>query len=281
MHLKDWLQAARRRLQPYSDTPGLDAQSLLAHHLDRPRTWVLAHPEVELQPRQLDRLEAGLQALEAGQPLPYLLGHREFYGLDFLVTPATLIPRPETELLVETALAEISSARELWVADVGTGSGCIAVSLAVHAPRARLVACDLSQAALQVAGANARRHAVGERVWLVQADLLPPVGPPFDLVCANLPYIPSDEMERLAVSRVEPRLALDGGPDGLSAIRRLLRQCRGRVAPGARLLLEIEAGQGAAALALGQAAFPQARAAVKPDLAGRDRLLVVETLNKV
>ena len=260
-----------------SDQPGLDAQLLLAHALQKPRAWLLAHPEEPLTPEQQSQLDALLERYRAGEALPYLLGHWEFFGRDFIVSPAVLIPRPETELLVEQALQWLEHHAGRRVLDVGTGSGCIAISLACARPDLQVIASDLSLAALQVAQRNAHRHPAQSRLAFVQADLLSAFTSEFDLVCANLPYIPSATLAGLDVARREPRLALDGGADGLQAIRTLLQQLPGRLAPAALALLEIEANQGPAALSLAQALFPQAAVAVLPDLAARPRLLRIET----
>jgi release factor glutamine methyltransferase len=271
-----WLDRLRQRLAPESDTAYLDAQVLLAHVLGRPRAWLLAHPEETLNLKQERSLEGALERLEGGEPLPYVLGHWEFYGLDFLVTPATLIPRPETEPLVEGALEWLRAnpGRRRGV-DVGAGSGCIAVALAVNALDLHVMACDLSLPALKVAWQNACRHGVGERVLCLQSDLLPATGERFDLICANLPYIPSERLPTLRVSEREPRLALDGGMMGLHHIRRLLEIAPHRLAPGGLLLLEIEASQGAQACDLARRSFPEARLSVLPDLGGNDRLVKV------
>ncbi len=279
MTLAAWLAEAKTRLAGQSETPALEAQVLLAEALGRPRAWIMAHGEAHLSDDDLGRLEICLSRREAGEPLPYILGHWEFYGLDLIVTPDVLIPRPETELLVEQALDWLDERKAVQpqpqVVDVGVGSGCIAIALATHRPDLRLVASDISLAALEVAQRNARRCGVAERIAFVQADLLPPGGP-YDLICANLPYIPRPALAGLSVSRCEPRLALDGGPDGLKLVRRLLDQAARTPAAPAALLLEIEASQGAAARALAQARFPAAaRIEVIPDLAGRDRLLSI------
>jgi release factor glutamine methyltransferase len=273
----DLLPILCERLSATSETPGLDAQVLLAHVLERPRAWVLAHPEVILFPDQEKYLEVCLARLEQGEPLPYVLGHWEFYGLDFLVNPAVLIPRPETELLVEQALAWLSATpgRRL-AADVGTGSGCIAVSLAVHIPDLQVVASDISREALKTAHMNADRHTVSGRVTCVQSHLFPHTRRPFDLICANLPYIPTEKLSRLKVAGWEPRLALDGGPDGLKHIRPLIESASCSLAPGGMLLLEIEASQGATACALAKASFPDGEICLVPDLAGNDRLVIVQ-----
>jgi len=272
------LSQIRSRLDRQSESAALDAQVLLAHITGKPRAWVLAHPEQTLTKEETESLEAALAHLEQGTPLPYVLGHWEFYGLDFWVTSATLIPRPETELLVERALEWLllQPKRRLAV-DVGTGTGCIAVALAAHIPDLYLLACDISPQALRVAQKNVHRHGVQARVSCLQADLLPPAMKPFDLICANLPYIPSATLKSLDVGRWEPGLALDGGPDGLDLVRRLLFAAPAALAPGGRMLLEIEATQGAAALELARLAFPQAEAALIQDLAGRDRLICIQT----
>jgi release factor glutamine methyltransferase len=276
--LGETLNKIARRLAPVSDTARLDAQVLLAHLLEKPRAWLLAHPEAELIPGQERVLEELAARLEAGEPLPYLLGHWEFFGLDFTVTPSVLIPRPETELLVEQAQAWLRShPLRRSAADVGTGSGCIAISLAVNLPGLRVVASDLSWQALQVARHNARRHDVTGQVEFVQSDLIPAAGNVFDLICANLPYIPSQTLASLKVQRWEPRQALDGGPQGVDWIQRLLQDAPRRLAPGGLLLLEIEATQGAMVHSMARQAFPQAQVRVLPDLASRDRLVVVQS----
>lgn len=254
----------------------LDAQTLLAHISGKNRAWILAHPEAELTPVQAQALGDALTRLENGEPLPYILGHWEFYGLDFQITPATLIPRPETELLVEEALRGIANRKSPTAADIGTGSGCIAVTLAVHRPELRITAADRSIEALKIARNNARRHTVSDRVHFVQADLLT-FGQPaaFDLICANLPYIPTATLHQLDVYGREPTLALDGGPDGLDLIRRLLPQAARSLAPEGLLLLEIEHTQGEAALTLARRHYPHAEITLLSDLAGHDRLLKV------
>ena len=251
---------------------------LLGHVLGRTRTWVLAHPEAHLSSDQEHALRDALTRLEAGQPLAYVLGNWEFYGLVFFITPDTLIPRPETELLVEHALSwSRTRTKRLRMADIGTGSGCIAISLALTASNIHILGCDISLMALHVAKANANRHGVSGKVDFVQCDLLPPVKVQFDLICANLPYIPTETLHSLKVYQKEPALALDGGEDGLVQIRRLLNEAETALAPGGLLLLEIEASSGAAVHSLAREAFPKADVLVLPDLAGRDRLVSVLT----
>jgi len=274
--LQNHLHRLQERLKGSSESYRLDAQVLLSHVLQKPRAWLLAHPEAHLTPDQRQELEQAVQRLERGEPLPYVLGHWEFYGLDFLVSPAVLIPRPETELLVEYALRWLQEhPGRRSAADIGTGSGCIAVSLAVNVPDLQVIAGDISPAARQVARSNAARHDVTDRVHCIQTDLLSGVEERFDLICANLPYIPTEILQNLDVARAEPWLALDGGPDGLSSVRRLLQDLPARLAPGGLALLEIEASQGAAARQAAGRFFKADQVSVLPDLAGRDRLLII------
>ncbi len=264
------------RLAPVSDSSSLDAQVLLAHILDKPRAWIMAHPEAILTPDQEEALCADLERLEKGEALPYVLGKWEFYGLDFLVTREVLIPRPETELLVEQALAWLRSHPGRSALDVGAGSGCIAVTLAAGIPDLRVLACDIAWPALEITCKNARLHGVQGRLSCVQADLFPPVARPFDLICANLPYIPTEKLDSLDVTRREPRLALDGGRLGLELIERLIREAPDKLADCGLLLLEIEASQGEAVRRLAQQAFPSAEVSLLADLAGHDRLVRVQ-----
>lgn len=258
-------------LRAVTDAPHLEAELLLAHVANLPRAALLAHPDRPLVAAQRRRYRTLVRRRAAGYPLPYLTGRVEFYGLEFAVSPDVLIPRPETETLVDLALAR----QPRTVLDVGTGSGCVAVALAVHLPAVRVVATDLSAPALRVAAANARRHGVAERVRLIRCDLAGPLVGPFDLLVTNPPYVAEREWASLAesVRRHEPRLALDGGPDGLDVIRRLLAAAPRLLRADGALLVEIGAGQGAAAEALARSLLPEARVAIYPDLAGRPRVL--------
>jgi len=292
-------------LIPLTDTPDLDAQVLLAHVLDKPRAWVLAHPGTTLTPKQECALEKALQQLEDGVPLPYVLGKWEFFGLEFEVTPDVLIPRPETELLVERAVSwlrlamkrqamDIKSAaypgrqaREadwgmLRVLDVGTGSGCIAIALTVNLPELRVEATDISPEAIDVAKRNAKNFCVSNRIEFLCCNLFPTAGTfdfrlsTFNMIVANLPYIPTATLHGLPVYGREPTLALDGGADGLDIIRRLLVEAPRHLAPGGLILLEIEASQGAKVLSLAQDAFPEAEIHLHRDLSDHDRLLEIQ-----
>ena len=281
MNFASLLEQTSDRLRALTDTPDLDAQVLLAHLTGKPRTWLAAHPETPLSGPELDSARQALSALEAGTPLPYILGHWEFFGLDFEITPDVLIPRPETELLVEQAILWLqASPKRRTVADIGTGSGAIAVSIAMHAPDARILATDISRAALEVAKHNAQKFNLQDRIEFVECDLFPSSSfifhpSSFDLICANLPYIPTATLEHLPIYGREPTLALDGGNDGLDPIRHLLKIAPEWLAPEGLILLEIEATLGAQALSLAHDKFPSARIALHSDLSGKDRLIEI------
>ncbi|HQM65960.1 MAG TPA: peptide chain release factor N(5)-glutamine methyltransferase, partial [Anaerolineaceae bacterium] len=226
---------------------------------------------------QRAELTALVARLKQGEPLPYLTGRQEFFGLCFEVSPAVLIPRPETELLVETALRWLRSHPTANKAmDVGTGSGCIAVSLAVNAPTLHIVATDISAEALVIAQRNAQLHHVDDRITFQEADLISADLGRFDLICANLPYVPTSELAKVNSLPYEPVLALDGGPDGLALIKRCLACAPAHIRAPGMLLFEIEATTGDAALALACNVFPQAKISLMPDLTGKDRLLTIE-----
>jgi release factor glutamine methyltransferase len=282
------LEQSAKRLKNLGDTPELDAQVLLAEILSRPRSWLPAHPEAKLDDHILEKLENSLQRLEAGVPLAYVLGKWQFFGMTYEVTQDVLIPRPETELLVERAVSwlqeKLEGGRACCALDIGTGSGCIAVSLAVHVPRVQVFATDLSMVALSVARRNATRLLGDDRVTMVRADLFPgktaegteELPDRYDLVIANLPYIPTRALAGLAVSTREPALALHGGEDGLDLIRRVLDAAPDHLAKDGLLLLEIEASQGEAVTALAANAFPQAMVHLHQDLTGRDRMVEIQ-----
>jgi len=277
-----------------SETPRLDAELLLANALGTDRTAVIAHPEKPVgdEPRAI--YQAHLSRREAGEPVAYIRGFKEFYGLAFSVDSRALIPRPETELIVELAEREViarlaaaprpAGSAPLRVADVGTGSGTIAVALAAALRRRQslgeveILGTDASEDALQLARENAVGHGVADRVRFVEVDLLPPVVSfPFDVIVANLPYIPSSAVDKLAIAAsFEPRLALDGGPDGLAFIARLIARLADTLAPAGIALLEIGADQGDAVCELAARARPGWRCGVERDLAGLPRVVRIE-----
>jgi len=280
--LAEFLEQTVSRLSSVSDSPELDARVLLANILDKPRIWVEAHPETLLTRPQLAAAKKAITRLEAGEPLPYVLGHWEFFGLDFEITPDVLIPRPETELLVERAIKWLNAAPERrTVADIGTGSGCISVAIAKSIPDVKVIATDISLPALEIAYRNVRKHGVENHIAFVQCDLLPshpyslPTDLHFDLICANLPYIPTETLQELDVYGREPTLALDGGADGLNIVRQLLEIAPEWMAPNGMIMLEIEASQGMSAVSLAYDAFDKAEIHLHQDLAGHDRLIEI------
>lgn len=270
-------------LAPVSDSPHTDASRLLAHVLECDRSWIVAHGDALLSPAHRVRFERLCALRAAGMPLAYVLGSTGFYGREFAVNERVLVPRPETEHLVDEALAFAAdrgaSNEPLAVLDVGTGSGAIAVTLAAENARIVVDATDASFDALAVARANADAHGVSARCRFHLGNLAEPVaGRRFDLVLANLPYVRSARIppkpDPLAF---EPRMALDGGVDGLDLYRALLPELPRLLAPGGMALLEgsqehMRLLEGAVVRAL-----PGARVAVAPDYAGRDRYLRVAT----
>ncbi len=270
------LQEASAHLRAISDVPRVEAEILLTHVVGASRSTLLTHPERRLMEDQVTRYRALVDDRMLGYPLPHLTGEVPFYGLDIEVTPEVMIPRPETEVLVELALAH----RPARVIDVGTGSGCIAVALAKHLPGLTAYAIDISRPALAVARRNAEKHGVDNRIQFVVGDLLDKRPAPVDLIVSNPPYVSADEWASLpsSIRYHEPRLALDGGPDGLEVIRRLLSQSQGLLEPGGAILVEIGASQGDDVQEIARTCFPREGTSVRihPDLAGLDRVLEVQ-----
>lgn len=293
MRVADLLETGAERLRAAGvATPRLDAELLLAMALDVDRTAVIAHHDAVVGDGQVDRFEDALRRRLGGEPVAYVRGVREFHGLAFAVDPRALIPRPETELLVDLAVEELAErltsrprgpgAPPVRVVDVGTGSGAVAVAVAVALRRrgmldeVDLLAVDVSTEALDVARENAVGHGVAHAIRFEAADLLPADDPtPVDVCCANLPYVPTADLAALPALAAEPALALDGGEDGLDVVRRLLDRLAGALAPGGVALLEIGAGQRDAALALARERLPSREATVLDDLAGLPRVLRV------
>jgi len=265
-----------------------EAPALAAWAMGAPLAMALSHPERELGAEQAAQLRAAVRRRAAREPFAYVTGRAEFYGLELAVDRRVMVPRPETEHVVEQALLV---ARELvgvhgrapvLIADIGTGSGCIAVALAHNIARAHgrapvqamIYATDCSRDALEVAAENVRRHHLEDRVRLLHGDLLEPAPEPVHIIASNPPYVASGEFASLApeVRDHEPRPALDGGADGLAVIRRLIDAAPAHLRDRGALVMEIGASQGPRALALATKRFAQAR--IERDLAGRDRVLV-------
>lgn len=279
MTIREALAFGHNQLRSVSPTPALDARLLLQHVLGVSHAYLVGHGDEGVTAVAQHQYSALLARARQKEPIPYITGTAPFFGLDFRVTPAVLIPRPETEQLVELAIAWARPRGPVHIVDVGTGSGCIAVSLAVHLPQARITAVDISLQALAIAQENAQRHALG-RIQFLQGSLLSPLSHPVDLIVANLPYVTDQEWTALddGVKWYEPAVALQGGPNGLALIQDLLHQAAARLHVNGLILLEIGWQQGRAAQAVAQAAFPQAHVRVLPDLAGHDRIVEI-TLN--
>lgn len=250
------------------DAP-LEAELLLRHTLNINRTQLYLDLEQELSPKDEKAFGHLVERRLGGEPAAYIIGNREFYGLNFYVNHHTLIPRPESELLVETAL-RLAQDRPLIIADIGTGCGAIAVSLALELPRARIYATDISAPTLEVAQVNCKRHGVAGRVHLIEGDMLAPLPEPIDLIIANLPYVRQSE---LAPDNFEPLIALDGGAEGTESIDKLCRQAQSKLADGGSMLLEIGQGQSQTITSLLKSLFPDGAIEVLTDLGGIERVV--------
>jgi len=248
--LRDALHFGATRLSGLT-TARRDAELLLLRVLGRDRAWLFAHPDATLSVEQARRFEEWIECRVLHEPVQYILGETEFYGLTFRVTPDVLIPRPETEHLMEALIERVPRDRPLRICDVGTGSGAIVVAVAHTLPRAELTALDISPGALAVAKENAERHGVTGRIRFVTSDLLAGIrGETFDVVVSNPPYVADSEILEAQVRLYEPREALYAGPTGLEVYKRLIPQAREALAPGGWLLLEIGQGQREAAAGL-------------------------------
>ena len=290
----DLLTSGTARLRASgSESARLDAELLLGWVIGAERTALIAHPEAPVGADAVAAYESAVARREAGEPVAYIRGVKEFYGLAFAVDARALIPRPETELLVVEAEHEAAwrllcaprppGTPPLRIVDVGTGSGAVAVALAVvlrkrrMLPEVSVLAADVSADALDLARENAVGHAVADEIAFAQADLLPDGAPVFDLVLANLPYIPSGDIAGLPVAAsFEPRLALDGGPDGLGLLRRLLAVLPSALAPEGTALLEIGFDQGPAVETLVAALGEDWSCLIREDLSHNPRVAHVE-----
>jgi len=264
------------------EEPEVESGLLLRHALQRDRVYYYLHlPDAVTEEQARVFFDLVRRRCER-RPTAYLTGVREFYGIEFYVAPGVLIPRPESELLVEEALRLLRAHRpsdaETVFVDVGTGTGAIVVAVAKNWPHARYFAVDSSPAALQIAELNAKRPRLAGRIEFLLGDLISTLPATPDIIAANLPYIPTGIWEALApeIRQYEPREALDGGLDGLDVIRRLVRASPTKLAADGALLLEVGAGQAGAVLVLLGETFPEARCYARPDLAGIPRVVVAD-----
>jgi len=238
------------------EDPALEAEVILRHTLNIDRASFYAERGADLTATQEAEYTARVNQRAGGMPGAYIIGNREFYGLQFFVDDSVLIPRPETELLVEKAIEIARGYEAPRIADIGTGSGAIAISLAIKLPHSTIIATDISRRALDTARRNCERHRTGDRVLLCQGELLEPVTHPVDIIVANLPYVRTADLPGVNTSGWEPRIALDGGDDGLDIIRRLCSQVCTRLKPGGSLLMEIGDGQRDAVVGILHDLFP-------------------------
>ncbi len=274
MTVKKLLNQARAALAAGGvEDSALEAELLLRHALKIDRVQLYLDLDREVSQAHHKNFRRLIERRLKGEPSAYITGHREFSGLGFYVSPAVLIPRPESELLVEKAIELAQNGAS--IAEIGTGCGAIAISLALKLPAARIYATDISPAALEVARRNCRHHRVTDRICLLQGDLLDPLPGPVDLLIANLPYVKAAELARTDLASFEPRLALDGGRDGLAKIRGLCRQLSGPLHPRGHLLLEIGQGQAKSVVSYLRNLFPSARIETTTDLGGIERVVGV------
>jgi release factor glutamine methyltransferase len=281
VNTREALLEGRRLLESIgSDEAPLESELLLMHATRCDRVRLYQRLNDPLPPRIEQRFRRFLDRRAAHEPTAYIVGTREFFGLEFEVTRAALIPRPETEVLVQIAAEWLRRNRPgapVTVADVGVGCGTIAVALATELPNARLIAIDTSKRALALARRNAERHSVADHIQFAHGSILAPLTRKVDVIASNLPYVRTSDWLDLPpeIHDYEPRSALDGGPDGLRLIRRLLKQAPDRLTPGGTLFAEIGDDEGADATSAAKRSFPNARIEVRPDLAGLDRVLCV------
>ena len=274
MTLKQVLGRARDVLAANSiEDASLEGEILLRQALGIDRVRLYANLKSELSAEQENEFWHLVQRRLSGEPAAYIAGHREFYGLDFLVDRRVLIPRPETELLVEKAIRLAQTHAIATVADIGTGCGAIAISLALNLPWIKIYASDVATDALEVARVNCEKHGVAGRIQLLPGDMLAPLPEPVDLILANLPYVTEQETSQAGLADFEPLIALNGGSDGLDGIRRLGEQAADKLNPQGGMLLEIGWGQGQAVTNLLRRNFPSASLEIIPDLQGIERVI--------
>ncbi len=274
MTLKQTLSQARGLLAANNiEDTSLESELLLRYTLKISRVQLYLDLSRELSPKQEETFWRLVKRRLNGEPAAYITGHREFYGFDFYVAPNVLIPRPESELLVEKALNLAHHRNISTIAEIGTGCGAIAISLALNLPEAKIYASDISAPALKVALFNCQKHGVASRICLLQGDMLDPLPEPVDLIVANLPYVRESELPPTGPVSFEPILALNGGPEGLEKIHRLCQQAGSKLRPQGCLLLEIGQGQGKAVTSSLYSLFPSARIEVASDLSGIERVV--------
>ena len=280
MTVKEALIATRSTLTSCQiEEPDIDAELLLRHATGLSKAKLYTQYDRELTDKESHLLYDLIKRRSQGEPIAYMLGYKEFFGLKLDVNHSVLIPRPETELLVEKAIEFARQRNIRLIADVGTGCGAIAIALAKHLPHAKIYAVDFSEDALAVAQTNCKKHDVTKSVHLLNGNLLEPIPKPVDLIIANLPYVKNTDWEQLpgGIKANEPKSALAGGTDGLDFIKELLATAKGKLCANGTMLLEIGYDQGEATLKLAKTHFPKAKTELYTDLAGLDRVVSIVT----
>jgi release factor glutamine methyltransferase len=255
------------------DEPNLEGEILLRHLLGIDRTQLFSNLDIELDIRQEKALERILKRRVNGEPSAYITGHREFFGLDFNVDQNVLIPRPETELLIEKAIEHAGSHKTDIIVDAGTGCGVVAITLALQLPNVKIYATDISSDALNIAAINCRKHAVSSRITLLSGDILEPIPGDVDLVIANLPYVKVSDLQNSDQLGYEPIVALDGGLDGKAVLKRLIKQVGSKLKSSGNVLIEIGQGQVASLIDFIKSKYPEACIDIYNDLAGIERVI--------
>ncbi len=273
--LNAWRLKAIQTLSPFSEEAVIEVNAILKNQLKKDLTWIILNPDFLIPPDKMQGLESDLEKLKQKMPLAYVLGFQEFYGLNFIVSSDVLIPRPETELLVENAIhwgRRINQSIRLL--DIGTGSGCIAISILKNLPNCFGIGIDISYQASRIAKENANKLNVSNIEFIV-SDLTMPIMGKFDLVCANLPYIPTDAVPTLTHSRHEPLIALDGGVNGKEIVYSLICQLKEKINSPGVILLEIQNDQGKDVFDYASLQFPKAHLSILEDYSSQPRLVKI------
>lgn len=273
--LNAWRLKAIQTLSPFSEEAVIEVNAILKNQLKKDLTWIILNPDYLIPPDMIEKLNNDLENLKRKMPLAYVLGFQEFYGLNFIVSSDVLIPRPETELLVENAIQWGKTINQpIRLLDIGTGSGCIAISILKNLPNCFGIGIDISWQALRIAKENARKLDIS-RINFINSDLTRPIMGKFDLVCANLPYIPTDAVPSLTHSRHEPVIALDGGMSGKEIIYSLICQLKDKINSPGIILLEIQNDQGRDVYEFACLQFPKAHISILEDYSSQPRLVKI------
>ncbi len=278
MTIKEAVQTGNKLLIDSSPTAELDSEVLLSAILHKNREFMLTHPETVLSDWEQKQFQSFLKRRAKHEPISYLIGYKEFYGLRFQVSDDALIPRPATEGLVAAVLSDTNPEKEYRILDVGTGSGCIAITLAKHFPATKIIASDIDEKALACARQNAESLKTEKQIDFIQSDLMEKITGSFDIICANLPYLSIEQWQNTSptVKKFEPKKALLGGQHGFELNAEFLRQLPAHLNPGGKIYLEIDPASKEILTHQVSFIYPGAKTEIKKDLAGIDRVLVIK-----